>query len=211
MDVVFDWNLGNKIHRGLITLRLCGFPFAEIEVVSSTVADPVAPRPQRPHRAAARRHSPPLADLATARPLWPDPAASRPQQPDQAAVRRARPSNGGFGGGAASTTKFGGGAVGSGCGSTVEGLRAPPAMGLRSARLGTRGFDPWRLGIESSSRCSNPASCCGGARIQRVTVAAAHGWAQRACPWVFIFFVFYLIYGGGHYNRLGKKAIYRDL
>jgi hypothetical protein len=37
MDVVFDWNLGNKIHRGLITLRLCGFPFAEIEVVSSTL------------------------------------------------------------------------------------------------------------------------------------------------------------------------------
>jgi hypothetical protein len=34
MDVVFDWNLGNKIHRGLITLRLCGFPFAEIEIVS---------------------------------------------------------------------------------------------------------------------------------------------------------------------------------
>jgi hypothetical protein len=34
MDVVFDWNLGNKIHYGLITLRLCGFPFMEIEVVS---------------------------------------------------------------------------------------------------------------------------------------------------------------------------------
>jgi hypothetical protein len=33
MDVVFDWNLGNKIHRGLITLRLCGLPFTEIEVV----------------------------------------------------------------------------------------------------------------------------------------------------------------------------------
>jgi hypothetical protein len=33
MDVVFDCNLGNKIHRGLITLRLCGFPFVEIEVV----------------------------------------------------------------------------------------------------------------------------------------------------------------------------------
>jgi hypothetical protein len=25
------------------------------------------------------------------------------------------------------------------------------------------------------------------------------------------FLFFYLIYGGGHYNRLGKKAIYRDL
>jgi hypothetical protein len=35
MDVVFDWNLGNKIHHGLITLRLCGFPFAKIEVVSN--------------------------------------------------------------------------------------------------------------------------------------------------------------------------------
>jgi hypothetical protein len=34
MDVVFDWKLGNKIYRGLITLRLCGFPFIEIEVVS---------------------------------------------------------------------------------------------------------------------------------------------------------------------------------
>jgi hypothetical protein len=35
MDVVFDCNLGNKIHCGLITLRLYGFPFAEIEVVST--------------------------------------------------------------------------------------------------------------------------------------------------------------------------------
>jgi hypothetical protein len=34
MDVVFDWNLGNKIHHGLITLRLYGFSFTEIEVVS---------------------------------------------------------------------------------------------------------------------------------------------------------------------------------
>jgi hypothetical protein len=33
MDVVFDWNLGNKIHCDLITLRLYGFPFAEIDVV----------------------------------------------------------------------------------------------------------------------------------------------------------------------------------
>jgi hypothetical protein len=33
MDMVFDWNLGNKIHRGLNTLRLCGFPFVEIEIV----------------------------------------------------------------------------------------------------------------------------------------------------------------------------------
>ena len=34
MDVVFDWNLGNMIYNGLITLRHCGFPFAEIGVVS---------------------------------------------------------------------------------------------------------------------------------------------------------------------------------
>jgi hypothetical protein len=34
MDVIFDWNLGNKIDHGLITLRLCGFPLTEIEVVS---------------------------------------------------------------------------------------------------------------------------------------------------------------------------------
>ena len=34
MDVVFDWNLGNMIYNGLITLRRCGFPFMEIEVVS---------------------------------------------------------------------------------------------------------------------------------------------------------------------------------
>jgi hypothetical protein len=34
MDVIFDWNLGNKIYHGLITFRLCGFPFMEIEVVS---------------------------------------------------------------------------------------------------------------------------------------------------------------------------------
>ena len=30
MDVVFDWNLGNMIYNGHNTLRLCGFPFAEI-------------------------------------------------------------------------------------------------------------------------------------------------------------------------------------
>ena len=30
MDVIFDWDLGNMIYNGLITLRLCGFPFAEI-------------------------------------------------------------------------------------------------------------------------------------------------------------------------------------
>ena len=30
MDVIFDWNLGNMIYNGLITLRLCGFPFTEI-------------------------------------------------------------------------------------------------------------------------------------------------------------------------------------
>ena len=33
MVVIFDWNLGNMIFNGLITLRLCGFPFVEIEVV----------------------------------------------------------------------------------------------------------------------------------------------------------------------------------
>jgi len=36
MDVIFDWNLGNMIYNGLITLRLCGFPFVEIGVVSPT-------------------------------------------------------------------------------------------------------------------------------------------------------------------------------
>ena len=30
MDVIFDWNLSNMIYNGLITFRLCGFPFAEI-------------------------------------------------------------------------------------------------------------------------------------------------------------------------------------
>ena len=34
MDVIFDWNLGNMIYHGLITLQLCGFPFTEIGVVS---------------------------------------------------------------------------------------------------------------------------------------------------------------------------------
>ena len=34
MDVIFDWNLGNMIYNDLITLRRCGFPFAEIGVVS---------------------------------------------------------------------------------------------------------------------------------------------------------------------------------
>ena len=32
MDVIFDWNLGNMIYNGLITLRHCGFPFVEIGV-----------------------------------------------------------------------------------------------------------------------------------------------------------------------------------
>ena len=39
MDVIFDWNLGNMIYNGLITLRRCGFPFAEIGVVSLTVTN----------------------------------------------------------------------------------------------------------------------------------------------------------------------------
>ena len=34
MDVIFDWDLGNMIYYGLITLQLYGFPFAEIGVVS---------------------------------------------------------------------------------------------------------------------------------------------------------------------------------
>ena len=34
MEVIFDWNLGNMIYHGLITLQLCGFPFAKIGVVS---------------------------------------------------------------------------------------------------------------------------------------------------------------------------------
>ena len=34
MDVVFDWNLGNMIYNGHNTLRRCGFPFAEIGVIS---------------------------------------------------------------------------------------------------------------------------------------------------------------------------------
>jgi hypothetical protein len=32
---VIDWNLGNMIYNGLITHRLCGFPFVEIGVVST--------------------------------------------------------------------------------------------------------------------------------------------------------------------------------
>ena len=36
MDVIFDWNLGNMIYNGLITLRRCGFPFAEIGVASDS-------------------------------------------------------------------------------------------------------------------------------------------------------------------------------
>ena len=34
MDVIFDWNLGNMIYNGLITLRRSGFPFVEIGVIS---------------------------------------------------------------------------------------------------------------------------------------------------------------------------------
>ena len=33
MVVIFDWNSGNMIFNGLITLQLCGFPFVEIGVV----------------------------------------------------------------------------------------------------------------------------------------------------------------------------------
>ena len=40
MDVIFDWNLGNMIYHGLITLQLCGFPFAEIGVVSVSASLP---------------------------------------------------------------------------------------------------------------------------------------------------------------------------
>ena len=35
MDVIFDWNLGNMICNDHNTLRHCGFPFAEIGVVST--------------------------------------------------------------------------------------------------------------------------------------------------------------------------------
>ena len=38
MDVVFDWNLGNMIYNGHNTLRLCGFPFAEIRLFQEPVA-----------------------------------------------------------------------------------------------------------------------------------------------------------------------------
>ena len=41
MDVIFDWYLGNMIYNGLITLRLCGFPFAEIGVVLVYVEQPL--------------------------------------------------------------------------------------------------------------------------------------------------------------------------
>ena len=34
MDVIFGWNFGNMIYNDLITLRRCGFPFAEIGVAS---------------------------------------------------------------------------------------------------------------------------------------------------------------------------------
>ena len=37
MDVIFDWNSGNMIYNGLITLRLYGFPFAKIGVVSPEI------------------------------------------------------------------------------------------------------------------------------------------------------------------------------
>jgi hypothetical protein len=37
MDVIFDWKLSNMIYNGLITLRLYGFPLAEIGVVSRMV------------------------------------------------------------------------------------------------------------------------------------------------------------------------------
>ena len=39
MDLIFDWNLGNMIYNDLITLRRCGFPFAEIGVVSEGVQE----------------------------------------------------------------------------------------------------------------------------------------------------------------------------
>ena len=38
MDVIFGWNLGNMIYNGLITLRLYGFPFAEIRSLQAPVA-----------------------------------------------------------------------------------------------------------------------------------------------------------------------------
>ena len=37
MDVIFDWNLGNMIYNGLLTLRLYGFPFAKNQVASASV------------------------------------------------------------------------------------------------------------------------------------------------------------------------------
>jgi hypothetical protein len=53
MDVIFDWNLGNKIYHGLITLRLCGFPFTEIGVVSPGVPPDSGGRGERGRQATA--------------------------------------------------------------------------------------------------------------------------------------------------------------
>ena len=44
MDVIFDWNLGNMIYNGLITLRLCGFPFMENQVASVGIRAILDPR-----------------------------------------------------------------------------------------------------------------------------------------------------------------------
>ena len=45
MNVIFDWNLGNMIYNGLITLRCYGFPLVEIGVVSMRAAQKSWPTP----------------------------------------------------------------------------------------------------------------------------------------------------------------------
>ena len=57
MDVIFDWNLGNMIYNGLITLRHCGFPFMEIEVASAAAAMLLrgVPKPVDPQERAVYR------------------------------------------------------------------------------------------------------------------------------------------------------------
>ena len=63
MDVIFDWNLGNMIYNGLITLRLCGFPFAEIRSFHGPLL-----RPAQLCLAAGSRASPSLSRWLTTPP-----------------------------------------------------------------------------------------------------------------------------------------------
>ena len=65
MDVVFDWNLGNMIYNGLITLRLSGFFLRGNQVASVGIRAILDPRTKPSEMDDRIRHEQPFFWLYT--------------------------------------------------------------------------------------------------------------------------------------------------